>query len=37
MYQTNQENLNTDVVLGKNKIVKLKELLPYFDWQQKID
>ena len=37
MYQTNKENINTDVVLGKDKVVKLKELLPYFDWQQKLD
>lgn len=37
MYQINTENINTAVVLGKNKIVKLKELLPYFDWQQKLD
>ncbi len=34
MYQTNNTNINTDVVLGKNKIVKLKELLPYFNWSQ---
>ncbi len=36
MYQTNNENLNTDVVMGINKTVKLKELLPYYDWQQEL-
>lgn len=36
MYQTNNENINAEVVLGKNKIVKLGELLPYFDWAQKL-
>ncbi len=36
MHQTNEENLETDVVLDKNKTVKLKELLPYYDWCQQI-
>ncbi|MAG02818.1 cytidine deaminase [Candidatus Pacearchaeota archaeon] len=30
--ETEEKNLNTDVILDKNKTVKLKELLPYFDW-----
>lgn len=36
MRQTNEENLETEVVLDTNKAVKLKELLPYYDWWQKI-
>lgn len=34
--EVNEENLETDVVLDKDKVVKLKELLPYYDWWQKI-
>jgi len=30
--ETDEKNLNTVVILDKNKTVKLKELLPYFDW-----
>lgn len=30
-------NLETEVVLDKTKAVKLKELLPYCDWWQRID
>ena len=37
MYQTNKENLDTDVVLDVNKVVKLKELLPYHGWFKKVD
>ena len=29
-------NLETEVVLDKDKMVKLKELLPYYDWWQKV-
>jgi len=29
MYQIDKENLNTDVLVAKDKIVKLKDLLPY--------
>ncbi|MFK7921138.1 MAG: cytidine deaminase [Bacteroidia bacterium] len=36
IYQTNKENINTEVVLGIDKVVKLQELLPYQDWQQKV-
>ena len=35
MYQTNKQNLDADVILGRDKVVKLKELLPYCDWFQK--
>jgi cytidine deaminase len=36
MRQTNEENLNeTDIVLDKDKSLKLKELLPYYDWWKK--
>jgi cytidine deaminase len=35
MYQINNKNLNTEVILDKNKIVKLKELLPYSGWSKK--
>ncbi|MDP2908272.1 MAG: cytidine deaminase [Nanoarchaeota archaeon] len=30
--QIHKENLETDIILGKDKVVKLKELLPYHDW-----
>ena len=30
--QINEDNLETDVVLNKDKVVKLKELLPYHEW-----
>jgi cytidine deaminase len=36
MRQLNEVNLEADVVLYKDKVVKLKELLPYYDWWQKI-
>lgn len=36
MYQTNKENINAEVVLAIDKVVRLKELLPYQDWQQQI-
>src|SRR5215469_18601896 len=36
MYKTNKENLDTDVILGRDKVVKLKDLLPYYDWFQKV-
>lgn len=37
MYQINKKNINTDVILGQDKVVKLKELLPFSDWIAKID
>jgi cytidine deaminase len=33
MYQVNPENKNTDVILGENKTMKLKDLLPEH-WQE---
>ena len=36
MKETNLKNLETEVVLDKDKTVKLKELLPYNDWWQKM-
>jgi cytidine deaminase len=36
IYKTNKENLDTDVILGRDKVVKLKELLPYYDWFQRV-
>lgn len=36
MRQINEENLETDVILDENKAVKLKELLPYYNWFHKI-
>ena len=36
MYQINKKNLETDVILEKDKIVKLKELLPYNGWAHKL-
>lgn len=36
MKETDPDNLETGVVLDKNKTVKLKELLPYYDWWQKV-
>jgi len=36
MREIHEENLEeTEVVLDKNKSVKLKDLLPYYDWRQK--
>ncbi|PIR13990.1 cytidine deaminase [Candidatus Falkowbacteria bacterium CG11_big_fil_rev_8_21_14_0_20_39_10] len=36
MRETEESNLeNTEIVLDKNKSVKLEELLPYYDWWKK--
>ena len=37
MYQINKENLDTDVILDKDKVVKLEELLPYHDWCKELN
>lgn len=38
MKETDEKNINeTEVILDKNKVVKLKELLPYDDWWKKQD
>ena len=36
MYKTNKENLDTDVILSRDKVMKLKDLLPYYGWSQKV-
>ncbi len=36
MREIDRNNLETDVVLDKGKTVKLKDLLPYYDWWHKI-
>lgn len=35
MHQIDKGNLETEVILEKDKTVKLKELLPYHDWFNK--
>ena len=36
MRETDERNIDeTEVILDINKVVKLKELLPYYDWWQK--
>jgi cytidine deaminase len=35
MYQIDKDNLNTDVLIKKDKVVKLKELLPY-PWDEEL-
>ena len=35
MKETDEENLEAEVILDKNKTVKLKELLLYHDWWKK--
>ena len=37
LLQTNKKNLDADIILDKTKVVKLKELLPYYDWWQKVE
>ncbi len=36
MRQVDEVNLETDVLLGIDKIVKLKELLPYNEWPESL-
>lgn len=35
MFMLSEDALNIDVVLGKDKVVKLNELLPYNKWPEK--
>jgi cytidine deaminase len=35
--QIDEANLETDAVLGKEKVLKLKELLPYYAWPEPLD
>lgn len=37
MRNIDKQNLETDVVLGKNDIQKLKDLIPYHEWQEPLD
>ena len=37
MLQIDAANLETDVVLGKDKALKLKELLPYHGWPEPLE
>lgn len=36
MYQTNKKNLDTDVILDVDKVIKLKDLLPYCESWKKV-
>ncbi|MEN8187417.1 MAG: cytidine deaminase [Bacteroidota bacterium] len=36
MYQTNNKNLSTEVVMSADKTLLLKELLPYHNWKEKV-
>ena len=31
--QIDDDNLETEVILGREKVAKLKDLLPYHDWR----
>jgi len=35
IHDMDESNLDTEIILDKNKVVKLKELLPYSEWWQK--
>src|SRR5690349_3398401 len=35
--QIDEANLETDVLLGKDKVRKLKELLPYHEWPESLE
>jgi cytidine deaminase len=35
--QIDEANLETDVVLGRDKVSKLKELLPYHEWPEPLE
>ena len=37
MRQVDEKNLNAEVILDKDKSVRLRELLPYYDWWQKVE
>lgn len=36
MRQIDNDNLETDIILDKDKVEKLKNLLPYHDWLKKL-
>jgi cytidine deaminase len=35
--QIDERNLDTNVILGKDTVMKLKELLPYYAWPEPLD
>ena len=35
--RADEGNLETEVILGRDKVVKLKELLPYYEWPKPLD
>src|SRR5438093_7935673 len=37
MGDIDEGNLETDVILGRDKVLKLKELLPYHEWPEPLD
>jgi cytidine deaminase len=37
MRDVNEDNLETDVILGRDKVAKLKDLLPYYEWSEPAD
>jgi cytidine deaminase len=37
MRDINEDNLETDVILDRDKTVKLKDLLPYHEWPESLD
>ena len=37
MGDIDEGNLETDVILGRDKVVKVKELLPYHEWPEPLD
>jgi hypothetical protein len=38
MHETDEKNIEeTEVILDTDKTVRLKELLPYYDWWQKTE
>ncbi|MEM6345849.1 MAG: cytidine deaminase [Bacteroidota bacterium] len=37
MFQTNKQNIETEVILGADRVVKLADLLPFQDWQERVE
>ncbi len=37
MFQTNKQNIETEVILGADRVLKLADLLPYQDWQERVE
>jgi hypothetical protein len=36
-YKKEEGNLETEVILGRDTVVKTKELLPYYEWPEPLD